>query len=391
MQDYDIIIAGAGPAGCAAARTLALKGWRVGLFDKANFPREKVCGDALIPDAHLALDKLGLRERVGQISFPISALRIISFDGSEAVVRGKAAVVPRIRLDYLLLEAAQEAGARFLPGHEFRSLIRESTRYRVEFESEEGVAAQSANWVLLATGANVAPLARAGLLERRQPSGFAVRQYVRNPRLAREIRELVFIFDHTVRGGYGWIFPGPDGVFNTGISLFGNPRKHGGLRRSYEQFISRQPLTKELMSGGEIVSPLKGAPLRTGLAGARFADGGLLAAGECVGTTLSLTGEGVGKALETGLLAAEVLLAHAGQGRAAVATAYNAGMSALKPKYNAYRKAELLLRRPWLANILVRRAGRGGYVHTRLEALFNEAADPANLFSLSTWVRILLR
>lgn len=391
MRDFDIIIVGAGPAGCAAARTLALEGRRVGLFDKAHFPREKICGDALIPDAHLALDKLGLRERVGQISFPISALRLISFDGSEVTVRGKAAGVPRIRLDALLLEAAQEAGARFHPGHEFRSATDEGARYRVEFASEEGVVMQNANWVLLATGANVAPLAHVGLLERQQPSSFAVRQYVHNPRLARKIKELVFIFDHTVRGGYGWIFPGPDGVFNTGISLFGNPHKHGGLRHNYEQFISRQPLAKELMSDGEVVSPIKGAPSRTGLAGARFADGGLLATGECVGTTLPLTGEGIGKALETGILAAKALLAHAGQGRAAVAAAYSASMSALKPKYDAYRKAELLLRRPWLANILVRRAGRGGYMHTRLEALFSETADPANLFRLSTWVRILLR
>ncbi len=392
MQDYDIIIIGAGPAGCAAARTLARGGWNVGMFDKAHFPREKTCGDALIPDAHLALDKLELRERVEQLSYPTKALRLISFDGSEVSVRGRTAVTPRLKLDVLLLEAAQEVGAKFLPGHDFQSVKDEDgTNYIVEFTVDGGKIEVRAPWVLLATGANAAPIARAGLLERHDPSSFAVRQYVRNPRLAKDFNELVFIFDHTVRGGYGWIFPGPDGVFNIGIGYFGSAEKNSGLRRDYEQFITHQALAKDLMSDGVVVSPLKGAPLRTGLTGTRFAEGGLLATGECVGTTFPLTGEGIGKALETGVLAAETLLAHAAQGRAAVAAAHTASMSALKPKYDAYRKSELLLRWPWLANMLVRRAGRGEYMRTRLEALFNETADPANLFKLKTWVRILLK
>ncbi|PCO34671.1 hypothetical protein CQA09_28610, partial [Klebsiella pneumoniae] len=58
--------------------------------------------------------------------------------------------------------------------------------------------------------------------------------YVRNPRLAKDFNELVFIFDHTVRGGYGWIFPGPDGVFNIGIGYFGSAEKNSGLRRDYD-------------------------------------------------------------------------------------------------------------------------------------------------------------
>lgn len=392
MQDYDIIIIGAGPAGCAAARTLARGGWNVGMFDKAHFPREKTCGDALIPDAHLALDKLELRERVEQLSYPTKALRLISFDGSEVSVRGRTAVTPRLKLDVLLLEAAQEVGAKFLPGHDFQSVKDEDgTNYCVEFTVDGGKIEVHAPWVLLATGANAAPIARAGLLERHDPSSFAVRQYVRNPRLAKDFNELVFIFDHTVRGGYGWIFPGPDGVFNIGIGYFGSAEKNSGLRRDYEQFITHQALAKDLMSDGVVVSPLKGAPLRTGLTGTRFAKGGLLATGECVGTTFPLTGEGIGKALETGVLAAETLLTHAAQGRAAVAAAHTASMSALKPKYDAYRKSELLLRWPWLANMLVRRAGRGEYMRNRLEALFNETADPANLFKLKTWVRILLK
>ncbi len=389
MQDFDVIIVGAGPAGCAAARVLAQANWHVGLFDKAEFPREKTCGDALIPDAHLALEKLGLGERVAQICHPTTALRLISFNGSEVSVRGKTSSMPRIRLDTLLLAAAQESGADFHAGYDFKSANEEAdSNYTVAFATSQDEVLVRAPWVLMATGANVVPLEAVGLLERAEPSSFAVRQYVRNHRLAKYSDELVFIFDHTVKGGYGWVFPGPDGIFNIGIGYFGSSKKHSRIREDFERFIQCQPLVRDLMSDGEIVSPLKGAPIRTGLSGARFAEGGILATGECVGSTFPLTGEGIGKALETGIIAAESLLSHATQGRVMVATHYIAKMNALKPKYAAYRKVEILLCWPGLANLLVARASRSAYMRDRLGALFSEQVDPARLFKPHTWLKI---
>ena len=61
------------------------------------------------------------------------------------------------------------------------------------------------------------------------------------------------------------------------------------------------------MAGGSCMGELKGAPLRCSLDGARFSRPGLLATGEAVGSTYAFTGEGIGKALETGMLAAEAL------------------------------------------------------------------------------------
>lgn len=75
------------------------------------------------------------------------------------------------------------------------------------------------------------------------------------------------------------------------------------------------------MRDGQIISPLKGAPLRTGLSGTRFARGGLLGIGECIGSTFPLTGEGIGKAMETGILAAEAIMDQYHLDRAAVAQA----------------------------------------------------------------------
>ncbi|ARO87866.1 NAD(P)/FAD-dependent oxidoreductase [Nitrosospira lacus] len=387
---YDVVVIGAGPAGCAAARTLSRAGLSIGLFDKAVFPRDKTCGDALIPDALHALKKLGLAQRVAQISYSVHGMRLISCDGTEVVIRAHGACMQRLKLDELLLDGAIETGVKFLPGHDFCAVFDENEKlYRVEFNKGGEIVSAHAPWVLLATGAHPAPIKRAGLLLNAECRSFAVRQYVRNEPLAKKFNELIFVFDTTVRGGYGWIFPGPDAVFNIGIGFFGSAHKHTNPRRDYERFIAKLPLAQELMRDGEIVSPLRGAPLRTGLSGTRFADGGLLGIGECVGTTFPLTGEGIGKAMETGILAAEAIIGKCQLGRAAVAQTYKRSMDVLQPKFAVYRKAEFLFNWPYLTNRLVRHTRRNETTRGKVEGLFNETTDPAFLLTLPGWMKIL--
>ena len=57
----DVIIIGAGPAGCASAIELANQGLQVIMLDKAKFPRDKCCGDGLTTDALRILEDLGLK------------------------------------------------------------------------------------------------------------------------------------------------------------------------------------------------------------------------------------------------------------------------------------------------------------------------------------------
>ncbi len=57
---WDVVIIGAGPAGSTAAIHLARQGHGVLLLEKEKFPRDKVCGDALIADSLRCLGRLGL-------------------------------------------------------------------------------------------------------------------------------------------------------------------------------------------------------------------------------------------------------------------------------------------------------------------------------------------
>ena len=108
-------VIGAGPAGAMAARALARAGVDVVLADRADFPRDKVCGDALLPDAVQALEEADLLDTVAREarSIPRAILRAPS--GASVDLAGRFLTIPRERLDALLLEGARAVAVSFVP------------------------------------------------------------------------------------------------------------------------------------------------------------------------------------------------------------------------------------------------------------------------------------
>src|SRR5688500_17285281 len=124
----DVLVVGAGPAGSAAAITLAKAGMDVVLVDQHAFPRDKVCGDGLIPDAHRALARLGVLDEVMAVARPARHLRCVAPRGARVDVPGTLAVLPRRELDLILCRAAAGAGARMHAPLRFLAPLEEAGR-----------------------------------------------------------------------------------------------------------------------------------------------------------------------------------------------------------------------------------------------------------------------
>lgn len=124
--DADVVVVGAGPAGAATALLLARAGVDVLLVDRQRFPRAKPCGDCLSPEASRVLDRLGaLPDVLAAAPALLEGWRIVAPDGSAFEQRfdtvcgdeplvATAIAIERSRLDAILLEHAQRAGARFI-------------------------------------------------------------------------------------------------------------------------------------------------------------------------------------------------------------------------------------------------------------------------------------
>ena len=377
----DVLVIGAGPAGAACAQRLAAAGREVVLVDQQAFPRDKTCGDGLIPDAHEALRDVGVLDEVMALAQPVRHVSCFAPRGGRVDVAGTLAVLPRRELDHILVRAALRAGAAMPPPARFEAPLVEGGRV-VGARLVVGDAEQAlrANTTVLATGAGMQPMIAAELCDRRSPSGVALRGYIRNPSLATPIDTLQIVWHRRLAGGYGWIFPAPGGVYNIGAGLTGSyGARTKNLRDMFADFCEVHPPARALVDGGEWVDPLKGAPLRCSLAGTRWSRPGLLATGEAIGSTYAFTGEGIGKAMRTGLLAADALLA--GGADAEIRARYEASLRELKPRFDLYQKAEHVNRRPWLTDLVIWRARKSERILRRMSGVLEETQNPGRLLS----------
>ncbi|MFO0626707.1 MAG: FAD-dependent oxidoreductase [Polyangiales bacterium] len=129
----DVLVVGAGPCGCAAAVTLARGGLNVTLLDRATFPRDKVCGDALSNKALQIVRALGAGDDLDAAPHADVHAALALFPDGSAVRRAYPAagrIVTRLTLDALLVDAARRAGVTVREGTHARSLVLDGDRVR---------------------------------------------------------------------------------------------------------------------------------------------------------------------------------------------------------------------------------------------------------------------
>ena len=414
-EQCDVLVVGAGPAGSACAQWLARAGWRVVLVEQQVFPRDKICGDGLIPDAHHALQRLGVQAEVMAQAQSVAHVACIGPRGGRVDVPGRLAVLPRKQLDDILKRAAERAGAQFFAPWRFEAPVLEGDLVvgaHLSCQAEPGktgdqprLATVHARWVVLATGAIPKALQAAQVCLRQQPTGVALRGYIHHPAMADQIRAMEVVWHKRLSKGYGWIFPCRDGLFNIGVGLAhshralanSDGRSRGqmqdvNLREMFKAFTEVHAPAAALLAGGHWQSPLKGAPLRCSLDGALFGRPGLLVTGEAAGSTYAFTGEGIGKAMETGLMAAESLLAGqaASEPEAATRARYEARVMALKPRFDLYERANRVNEHPWLADLVIWRARNSPRILRRMAGVLEETDNPGRLVSVRGITKLFL-
>jgi menaquinone-9 beta-reductase len=391
----DVLVVGSGPAGSAAAMTLARAKRSVVLVDQHAFPRDKVCGDALIPDAHAALQALGVLDQVMKLATDVSHVRCVAPRGSFVDVPGQLAVLPRKQLDYLLCQIAVQAGALMAAPAKFVAPIENNGRVvGAQLRDRHGLQRDiEAGFVVLATGAATQPLLATHMCEQPLPSGMALRGYVQTPLeldATGWAHHLDIVWHRALSPGYGWLFPCGPGLFNIGVgvaqshhnaSSTDQSRKKGNanLRHIFEAFKQIYRPAREVLQQGQLLGDLKGAALRCNLKGARYTRPGLLVTGEAVGSTYSFTGEGIGKALQTGICAAQALLSSVDT--TAICQAYETRLNALKPRFELYERANFVNAHPWLLDLLIWRAQKKNNLIKRMSGVLNETSNPGNLVS----------
>ncbi|ONK12480.1 geranylgeranyl reductase family protein [Streptomyces sp. MP131-18] len=320
----DVIVVGAGPAGASAAYHLARHGHEVLLLEKAEFPRDKVCGDGLTPRAVHHLVRMGIDTR--EAGWHTNrGVRFVSGDVSFEVDWPESGRFPgygltRSRHDFddLLARRAVAAGARLFSSTRVTGpVLNRAGRVcgvRAVMGAGQRPVVCSAPVVIAADGVSARlPVALGvGRLPHR-PMATAVRRYHRTS--VRHADPYLDIWgDLRMRTGgpplpgYGWIFPMGDGRVNVGLGLV-NDRRSGSseIRQVLDDWLARTPPEWELRDPAGIDGPLRGAALPMGFNRLPHYTRGLLLAGDSGGMVSPWNGEGIPYALESGELAAEIV------------------------------------------------------------------------------------
>jgi menaquinone-9 beta-reductase len=327
--DADAIVVGAGPAGAAAAIELARRGRDVLLLDRADFPRDKPCGDLIGAGALALARSLGLDETMLRPFEPLRGAFIHADGGTHdltpatrlgrlALGRTDARVVPRRVFDAALVEAAQTAGVRVR-----RISVSEVSNWNdgarvVRGSSHDGAAALLARGVVVAGGygCRVARDVALPLSESAPPRGIAMRGYWRG--VDAPPGRIVFALDRWLLPGYGWVFPLPDGSANVGVGMLVDGRaSREPLRELYARFVAdpASPAFAWLRRAAPTGEP-RAWPLDLGPRPRRLVADGLLVAGEAAGLVGPMTGAGIGFALASGALAGRTMAAALERGAA---------------------------------------------------------------------------
>lgn len=297
------IIVGGGPGGAAAAIALAQRGVdNIVLVDKEGFPRDKTCGSGLSPNALVVLDKLGLKEQVWQMGYPISGLRLVTREGREIKVRSQEAAVVCLRrqFDNALIERALQLGVTVKTPFTAKELVRENGRVVGVRSGDEEI---RADFTLVVDGAN---------------SVFSF-----DPRPKTKIQTLMgwyenfpyeenmldMIFSKHVAPLYGWMFPEAPNRVNIGICIDGEDGKHAAGKRNvrdvFQAFLDEN-YSKQL-AGARQIGKLKGHPISWTNWVRDVSAPGVVYVGEAARMTHNATGEGIFQAMQSGVFAADAI------------------------------------------------------------------------------------
>ncbi len=350
-SDWDVIIAGAGPAGGAAAASLASCGASVLLVDRAKFPREKICGDALVPEAMAALDRIGLREIVSAHAITLPGYTMVSPSGATVDLKSPVTLLQRRALDSLISAKAVSNGAVFVHG-QFQNAERLPDG---DMECTFGDRKLRSKILIAAPGADVSSLRSLGFaFQFSKPEGVAIRRYYRS---SGGPARPYFFLKEAFLPGYAWIFPLGDNYYNVGCGTFLTQSKKmdASLMKAFEEFLEEDPVARKLVTQSSEMTPVRGASLRCGLPSTQHAlQGRIMLAGEAIGTTITGWGEGVSKAMETGLLAAEVAQSALAAKDFNKLQDYPKRLAAeIKPDIDRHSRVTSLFNRTWTANLLV--------------------------------------
>ena len=390
-QHADVVVVGAGPAGAATAVLLAEQGLDTVVVDRARFPRPKICGEYLSPEAARILDRLGVLKNVDAVAAPLRGMRITAPDGRVVTgtyravgewqpYRQYAMAAPRFAFDNALVDRLRGLPVELLEDTRVTDLVMDGRRV-AGVEIVTGTANRRtlrAQLVVAADGRSSVVAQRLACRSEHRLRRMALVTYVTGLSDCREWGE-IFVDPPD----YAILNPvAPDRVNLSVVVPLGDARPYS---QRLEQFLAarvrQMPHLAARLAGATRVEPVRAmGPLAYRVRPPREA--GVLFVGDAAGFYDPFTGEGVFAALRGAELLADVAGRALRRGAVTLETLAvyeQARAEAFRAKAVLTRVLQAVIRRRWAANAVARTLARRPDVLDTVMGVIGDFVPPTAL------------
>ena len=319
-NSYDVVIAGGGPAGSSAAIHLAARGARVLLAEQKKFPRAKLCGEFISPECLDHFERLGVADRMmaaggarlTQTVFYSRGGRSVNVPSEWFSSQPGALGLSRAEMDHKLLERAREAGVEVLEDTQACGLILEERRLRgIQLKSSDVVSGATALVTVDATGRTRALARRLngdGKKSKKSRAPFvAFKAHLENAHVAEGACEIYFY-----AGGYGGLSSVENGLSNLCFIASAKDVRAcaSDAERVMREVVTRNSRAAYTLAHARTRTEWLGVSLESFGRQEPVPADGLLTIGDAAAFIDPFTGSGMLMALESGEVAAGVIMDH---------------------------------------------------------------------------------
>lgn len=412
MIHTDVCIVGAGPGGAATALKLSYMGIPSVLIDKAVFPRDKICGDAISGKVTTLLNRLDPQilqrfHAAEQMQVGIWGIEFVApntlgfgvpfnmqYDKDEDKAPGY--VSKRIDFDnFLIEEVRRRDNIDFYDNTSIENYEKTETGFRVSDKS--GNFQVECKILVVANGAQSAFTRHyAGLEKDPKHHAGAVRAYYKDVTGMHKDNFIELHFVKEVTPGYFWVFPLPNGQANVGLGMRSDfiSKRRVNLKKEMLNIIENHPTISPRFKNATLEGKVVGYGLPLGSKRRPISGDNFMLVGDAGHLVDPLTGEGIGNAIYSGFIAAEQIekCFQEQNFSAAFMKAYDARVDrVLGSEMRLSYQLQRMLRYQWLANILASWISKNHKLLDVISRMYTDFKLRKQLVNPVFWFRLIFK